>query len=173
MQSWHRNTGKHNAEAIFTRHFEKLFHLFLSAATYNHPSFVANFTVIMTGTDIHLMTTAAVTTTTSAVITYSRIYQAKIKAMYRKNCHQLHCQDHRAFVAWPLALDPRRASLCGDDRWCTVLRPCWRSRAESLPLASLARLFVDSIFSSVSITSFIEGLLLGSPARQFSVSCAA
>ena len=86
---------------------------------------------------------------------------------------------HRALPAWPLAaLDPRpRGSppARGDDRWCAP--PPWcRSRDEPPllpPRASRARLFIDSICSTVSTTSFIDGRLRGSPARQLSVSCAA
>lgn len=48
-------------------------------------------------------------------------------------------------------------------------RPCEGSSLDSLNLL----LFIASIFSRVSTTSFIDGRLLGSPDRHFRVSCAA
>jgi hypothetical protein len=54
-------------------------------------------------------------------------------------------------------------SLLGDCTWP-------RREDEELFLGSLALLFTDSIFSSASTTSFMDGLLFGSPFRHLRVS---
>jgi len=57
-------------------------------------------------------------------------------------------------------------SLLGDCTWP-------RREDEELFLGSLTLLFTDSIFSSASTTSFMDGLLFGSPFRHLRVSWAA
>ena len=85
--------------------------------------------------------------------------------------YNFHIRISSSYVSsWPSIYLPLEfflaLSLLGD---C----PYWPRREEPLFLGSLTLLFIDSICSSASTTSFMDGRLFGSPFRHLRVSWAA